>query len=199
MAAPGRRKTVTRVVHRVFVEFGPPILLAAAWTGWKFAQSPGTVFEAVTNFSAAFVLASYIWLQLLRIIYQESQREFQVEQKAMLTGVVRALTGVSTSLTKLTTETRARTKDHPELQPFITRLASATTAANAQIAAANTMIEEIWRSTPTPPFVTHWYDLPRTTPPPACSAIAPSVSPRNSNASVEGTITQGSEKPSADG
>jgi hypothetical protein len=201
MAADGRSKTVTHVVRRILVEFGPPIMLAVAWTGWKFAQSTGTAFEAVTNFSAAFVLASYIWLQLLRIIHQESQREFQLEQKAMLSGIGSTLTGVDTSLTALSADFRALAITHPELRPEIMRLANTTTAASAQIAAASSAIDQI-RRTRVMPLGMAWFDLPPRTiaPHPAhmTEFLNTPLPLRNTNATIGGGTSGASDTPASD-
>jgi hypothetical protein len=68
-----RAKTIA-VIKRVSIEFGLPVALAIVWMMVDVGRD-GKTAEYVKQFGVAFFMASWVWGQLLRIIYQNSQRD----------------------------------------------------------------------------------------------------------------------------
>jgi hypothetical protein len=130
------KSKIFAVLMRVLIEFGIPSLIALCWTILELGFH-GEISAYVKNFSVAFFIASWVWGQLLRIIYQQTQAE-------RITGIGGQLRDMKQTMSELrNTVLSIRANSTIELQPTIDTLTGLISMANSQVESANNAIESV--------------------------------------------------------
>jgi hypothetical protein len=161
-AAMNKSKTFA-VIKRVTVEFGLPVVVGIGWMVSELGRS-GTPAGYVKQFGVAFFMASWVWGQLLRIVYQQGQRE---EMKAIGAKLEEAA-GTMEAL-KATTDVLMAKVD-PSLPAEVRHMISLARAASGQVNSANMAYHALAlaRRLEPPPAVTR-----HLVPPPAVTPAVP--------------------------
>jgi hypothetical protein len=66
---------VWKIFLRILLEFGPPVIFAATWIWWTSNPPPEWWRPYLKELGLTFVASSWVWAQLLRIVYQQNQSQ----------------------------------------------------------------------------------------------------------------------------
>jgi hypothetical protein len=150
-------------LKRLMREFLLPLLVALLWAAVQIWSPHGAVPSFITNLMAALFFASWLQGHYTRIKYHQSvEVNFQ--------GVKDDLANVSSALTSLagsSGELLELTKNLPELQAAVTKMADATSSANTQLAQANSTVSTALSQIRGLPWAIPWELPPRLQPNPA--------------------------------
>ncbi|GEM_PF-5872927 len=129
-----------RVIQQIVREFLLPLLIGVGWAWYGASSSPGHNLQSlITNFAAAFFLASWAIGQVVRIKRQQTTEDSFESLKSSLNRLQEMMARSEIALGKLL----ERVAGDPSLEPVVRDLVTVTQAANTQVDAANTVLSAI--------------------------------------------------------